>query len=134
MNEDNVIRLNEFINHPVAKVWKALTDPVLHAKWWAAGDVRAELGHKFELDMGGKFGKQPCQVIAVEIEKTLSYSFAPGTIDTTITWTLIAEGAGTRLLLEHKGFDLNSPLGKMAFSGMKEGWPTVLKRIEPLLA
>jgi uncharacterized protein YndB with AHSA1/START domain len=61
------------------------------------------------------------------------YSFAPGTLDTTITWRLQAEGEGTRLSLEHKGFDLDSPLGKAAFQGMGGGWPTVLARIEPVL-
>ena len=61
--------------------------------------------------MGGRFGKQPCEVIAAEPEKLLAYSFAPGTLNTTITWRLQPEGSGTRLFLEHKGFDLDSPLG-----------------------
>jgi hypothetical protein len=39
--ERGVIRLSQFIDHPPAKVWKALTDPETHAKWWAAGDVKA---------------------------------------------------------------------------------------------
>jgi uncharacterized protein YndB with AHSA1/START domain len=32
MIKPGVIRLSQFINHPPAKVWKALTDPSLHAK------------------------------------------------------------------------------------------------------
>ncbi len=82
----------------------------------------------------GQWGKQPCEVLAVEENKLLVYTFAPGTLDTTITWRLQAEGEGTRLFLEHKGFDLDSPLGKSAFQGMKEGWPKVLNRITPVLA
>jgi uncharacterized protein YndB with AHSA1/START domain len=78
----------------------------------------------------GKWGKQPCEVIAVDPERLLSYSFAPGTLNTTITWRLEAEGKGTRLHLEHSGFDLDSPMAKMAFDGMSGGWPTVLARIE----
>lgn len=50
-----------------------------------------------------------------------------------ITWHLHAEGEGTRLSLEHKGFDLDSPLGKAAFHGMGSGWPKVLARIEHAL-
>jgi uncharacterized protein YndB with AHSA1/START domain len=131
--EPGVIRLSQFIDHPPAKVWRALTDPGLHAKWWAKGDVRAEVGHRFTLDMGS-WGQQPCEVVAVEPEHLLSYSFAPGTLDTTITWRLEPEGHGTRLHLEHSGFDLDSPLGKMAFEGMGGGWPKVLERIAPTLA
>jgi len=132
MIERGLIRLTQFIPHPPARVWAALTDPALHAKWWAAGDVRPVVGHRFTLDMG-QWGRQPCEVLAVEHEKLLSYSFAPGTLDTTITWRLQAEGEGTRLSLEHNGFDLDSPLGKAAFEGMGGGWPKVLARMDSVL-
>jgi len=128
-----IIRLEQFIEHPPAKVWKALTDPTLHAKWWAPGDVRPVVGHRFTLDMGPRFGKQQCEVVAVETEKLLSYSFAPGTLNTTITWRLRPEGKGTRLFLEHKGFDLDSPMGKAAFEGMGGGWPKILTEIGPAI-
>ena len=128
MTEPGTIRLSHFINHPPAKVWKALTDPALHAKWWAAGDVKAEVGHRFTLDMG-QWGQQPCKLLAVEPERLLRYSFAPGTLDTVITWRLDPENSGTRLHLEHSGFDLDSPLAKQAFEGMGRGWPGLLKRI-----
>jgi uncharacterized protein YndB with AHSA1/START domain len=132
MTERGVIRLSRLINHPPAKVWKALTDPEIHAKWWAAGDVRPVVGHRFTLDMG-PWGQQPCEVLAVEPERLLSYSFAPGTLDSTITWRLEPEDDGTRLHLEHAGFDLDSPLGKKAFEGMGAGWPAVLERIAPAI-
>jgi len=132
MIEPGLIQLTRFIPHPPAKVWEALTDPAIHAAWWAAGDVRAVVGHRFTLDMG-QWGSQPCEVTTVEHERLLSYSFAPGTLNTTITWRLAAEGDGTRLSLEHKGFDLDSPLGKTAFHGMGSGWPGVISRLEGLL-
>jgi uncharacterized protein YndB with AHSA1/START domain len=132
MIQPGVIRLSQFIHHPPAKVWKALTDPAIHAKWWAAGDVKPVVGHCFTLDMG-PWGKQPCKVIAVEHERLLSYSFAPGTLDTTITWRLEPENSGTRLHLEQSGFDLNSPMGKTAFEGMGKGWPRILERIAAVI-
>ena len=134
MIQPGTITLVQHIDHPPAMVWKALTEPDLHARWWAAGDVRAVVGHRFELDMGAQFGKQPCEVLAVEKEKLLSYSFAPGTLNTTVTWRLQAEGKGTRLFLEHRGFDLDSPMGKAAFAGMGGGWPKILERIGAVLS
>jgi uncharacterized protein YndB with AHSA1/START domain len=128
MIEHGVIRLSQFIDHPPARVWQALTDPQLHAKWWAAGDIKAVVGHRFTLDMG-KWGQQPCEVIAVEPEMLLSYSFALGTLNTTIAWRLEPENSGTRLHLEQSGFDLDSPMGKMSFEGMSQGWPKILERI-----
>jgi uncharacterized protein YndB with AHSA1/START domain len=126
------IACDQFIAHPPAAVWRALTDPELHARWWAAGDVKAEVGHRFTLDMGS-WGQQKCEVLAVEPERLLRYSFAPGTLDSTITWRLEAEGTGTRLFLEHSGLDLDSPLGRQAHEGMGRGWPGVLGRIQGVL-
>lgn len=133
MTEPGLIRLTQFILQPPAKVWAALTEPDLHAKWWAAGDIRPVVGHCFTLDMG-PWGRQPCEVLVAENEKLLSYSFATGTLNTTITWQLQGEGEGTRLSLEHKGFDLGSPFGKTAFQGMGSGWPAVLAKIEQAFA
>ena len=73
MTQPGTIQLTQFIAHPPAKVWQALTDPALHARWWAAGDVRAEVGHRFTLDMG-QWGQQPCEVLAVELERLLVYT------------------------------------------------------------
>ena len=95
------IQCDQFIAHPPAAVWRVLTDPRLHAKWWAAGDVRPEVGHRFTLDMGS-WGQQPCEVLEVEPE---------------------------RLFLEHAGFDPDSPLAQKALIGMGNGWPGLLRRI-----
>ncbi|MCX5230000.1 SRPBCC domain-containing protein [Streptomyces sp. NBC_00233] len=113
-------------------VWRALTDPELHARRWAAGDVRAELGHRFALDMG-RCGHQECEVLAVEPERLLGHGFAPGTLDTTVTCRLEAEGTGTRPFLDHAGFDLDSPLGRAAFEGTGRGRPRLLRRVSPVL-
>lgn len=131
--EPGVIQLTQFIAYPPAKVWEALTDPAIRAQWWAAGDMQPVVGHRFTLDMGS-WGQQPCEVLAVEPERLLSYSFAQGTLDTTLTWRLEPEGEGTRLSFEHSGFDLDTPLGKTAYQGMGAGWPKVLERIAPALA
>jgi uncharacterized protein YndB with AHSA1/START domain len=132
LSQPGVIRMTQFIHHPPANVWQALTDPKIHAKWWAAGDVRAVVGHRFTLDMG-PWGKQPCEVTAVEPGRLFQYTFAPDTLNTTITWRLEPQESGTLVHLEHAGFDLESPAGKAAFEGMRNGWPQVLLRIAPTI-
>lgn len=133
MTEQPVIRCDQFLPHPPAVVWTALTDPDLLARWWAPGDVKPVVGHRFTLDMGG-WGVQPCEVTAVDPERLLSIRFAEETLDTVITWRLEPEGTGTRLLLEHGGFDLDSPMGRQAYEGMGKGWPGVLARIDRALS
>lgn len=130
--EPAAIRCDQFIPHPPAAVWRVLTDPDLHARWWAPGDVRPVVGHRFTLDMG-QWGHQPCEVLEVDPERLLRYSFAEGSLDSTITWSLHPEGSGTRLFLVHEGFDLGSPMGRTALEGMGRGWPGLLRRVETIL-
>jgi len=130
--EVGVIRLERVYPQAPSKVWRALTVPELVARWWAPGDIRAEVGHRFEMDMG-KWGKQPCEVLEVELERRFSYRFAEPTLNTVITWELAPESSGTRLTLVHQGFDLESPVGRRAYEGMKPGWPGILERIATVL-
>lgn len=133
MTADNTITCDTFLPHPPAAVWRALTDPELHARWWAAGDVKPVVGHRFTLDMG-EFGDQPCEVTEVDEQRLLAYRFAEGSLDTTITWRLEPEGTGTRLFLTHAGFDLDTPMGRQARAGMGNGWPKVLDHLGAVLA
>jgi len=132
MKEKAKIVLEHVYAQAPARVWRALTEPALVARWWAAGDIRAEVGHRFDMDMG-PWGKQPCEVLSVEPERLFRYRFAEPTLDTIITWQLAPEGNGTRLTLTHEGFDLDSPIGKRAFEGMKPGWPGIMAKIATVL-
>jgi uncharacterized protein YndB with AHSA1/START domain len=132
MTEAGMIECDEFLPHPPAVVWRALTDPELMARWWAAGDIRPVVGHRFSVDMG-QFGLQPCEVVAVDPGQMLRYRMGGGTIDTTVTWRLVPEGTGTRLFVTHAGFDLDSPLGRQAYDAMGKGWPIVVGRLAPVL-
>ncbi|GAB1642980.1 hypothetical protein KRMM14A1259_34030 [Krasilnikovia sp. MM14-A1259] len=105
-------------------MWRALTEPELLARWWAQGDIKPVVGHRFTLDMGA-WGMQQCEIVTVDPERMLRYTFAEGVLDTTITWRLEPEGAGTRLFLEHAGFAPDST----ALKGMGNGWPGILANL-----
>lgn len=125
------ITVDQFIAAPPATVWRALTEPDLVRRWWAEGDVSAEIGHEFTLDMPG-FGAQPCRILEAVPPERLVYTF---TTEWTLTWTLRAEGRGTRLLLEHSGFDLDDKRMSAAFERMGPGWrDVVLPRLAAVAA
>lgn len=132
MGGSGIIRLTQHIEQQPSRVWESLTDPSLVREWWASGDVRPVVGHHFTLDMGA-FGQQACEVLRVEPERVLVYSFGTDTLDTTITWLLEPSDGGTDLILEHAGFDLESEMGRRALQGMQAGWPSILSRIGPVL-
>ncbi|MGW4337999.1 SRPBCC family protein [Rhodococcus koreensis] len=125
------ISVDQFIAAPPAKVWRALTEPDLLARWWAAGDIAATVGHRFHLDMPG-WGAVPCEVVEVEPEQRFVYTF---TENWTLVWRLVPEGTGTRLFLDHSGFDLDDKRSRDAFERMGPGWrDTVLPRLAGVAA
>jgi uncharacterized protein YndB with AHSA1/START domain len=130
MPELAVIRCERRLKQSPAAVWKALTTPELVAKWWAPADIRAEVGHRFDIDMG-KWGVQPSEVVEVEVEKRLAYRFV---LDTLVTWELFSEDGGTRLVMTHTGLDLDSPMARQAYEGMSNGWPVILEKLDTLLS
>ena len=112
------ITVDQFVARPPTDVWRALTEPDLLARWWAAGDVAPVVGHEFTLDMG-PWGPAPCKVLEAAPPERFVHTF---TERWTLTWTLVPEGSGTRVLLEHRGFDLDDPQHRHAFDMMGPGW------------
>ena len=129
---ENAIRLERTFPHSPEAVWAALTTPELLARWWAAGDIAPVVGHRFTMDMGG-WGQQQCEVTTVEPGTSITFVFAEGALDTTITRTLEATESGTVLHFEHAGFNLDTPMGRQAIEGMGNGWPGLLARIDQVL-
>ncbi|MCV7413203.1 polyketide cyclase [Mycobacterium florentinum] len=116
------IRVDQFVGAPPERVWRLLTEPDLMRLWWAEGQVAAVVGHQFVLDMPG-YGKQACKVLEVDPPHRFVYTFTPAW---TLTWRLEPEGTGTRVFLEHSGFDLNDTRMAAAFDRMGPGWRDVV--------
>jgi uncharacterized protein YndB with AHSA1/START domain len=124
------IHVDEFLSHPAGRVWRALTDPELIARWLMPNDFKPVVGHRFTfrtdpVPQGGFDGIVHGEVLAVEPERLLRIAWRGGpTLDTTVTWTLVPEGTGTRLFLAHEGFDPDSPMEQFARRSMGGGWRT----------
>lgn len=115
------IETDQFLPHPPAAVWSALTSREQLAAWFMPNDFELTVGHQFTIDTG-QWGTTYCEVLDIEPQRLLRYSWRNGALDTVVTWRLVAEGTGTRLLLEHCGFDLDHPVQRFGFDGMSGGW------------
>ncbi len=95
-------------NYPPDLVWQALTDPDAIAEWLMDNDFKPVIGHKFQLRTKpgpGFDGITHCEVLEVEPSKILAYTFTGGGIDTVVRYRLEAIPNGTRLHVEHTGFE-----------------------------
>jgi uncharacterized protein YndB with AHSA1/START domain len=96
--------------HPPAKVWRALTEPDLIARW----GMRVE---GFSTEPGARFkffgtpnrawrGFIECEMLEAHAPSRLRYSWIDrdGGSPTYVTWQLAPNAGGTRLTFEHSGF------------------------------
>jgi uncharacterized protein YndB with AHSA1/START domain len=117
------IQIEAFYPHPPERIWKALTDPEAIAVWLMPNDFKPVVGHKFQFKTRprpGFDGTVHCEVLELDEPHRLSYTWAGGVLDTTVTFTLEPVPEGTRLTLEHSGF--TGARGLMAWSIMNRGW------------
>ncbi|MFI6901959.1 SRPBCC domain-containing protein [Nonomuraea sp. NPDC050394] len=131
MTDDlTAIRVDHFYAHPPAKVWRALTDPELMAKWLMPNSFRPEIGHEFTFTTEprpnvGFDGIVYCRVLEIEPGKLLKISWSDRKkADWTVSWRLEGEGRGTRVFLDHEGFDPDDPAQQFSRKIMGGGWRT----------
>lgn len=94
--------------YPPERVWRALTDPKALAEWLMENDFEARMGHEFQFrtkPAPGFDGIVRCKIVELDPPKRLSYSWEGGGMSTKVTFALEAVPGGTRLRLEHKGFE-----------------------------
>ena len=77
MNETSTEALSVVVEReipfPPEKIWRALTQPHLIEEWLMKNDFKPVVGHRFNLR--ADWGAVDCQVLAVEPNKTLSYTW-----------------------------------------------------------
>jgi uncharacterized protein YndB with AHSA1/START domain len=134
---DDVIHVDEFLPHRPERVWRALTDPEQLAAWLMPNDFAPAVGHRFTFRTDPKPGFDGivhCEVLDLEPPRLLRISWRGGGLDTTVTWTLVPEGRGTRMFLEHAGFDPDDAAQQQVRRILDGGWRShVLRRIEQVL-
>jgi uncharacterized protein YndB with AHSA1/START domain len=121
---------------PPEKLWRALTQPHLIEEWLMKNDFVPALGHRFNL-RGEWGGVLDCEVLAVEPNKTLSYTWdfahddAAYNLKSVVTFTLSPAGTGTHLRMEQSGF---RPDQRQAFGGAHAGWQQFFAKLEQILS
>jgi uncharacterized protein YndB with AHSA1/START domain len=125
---------------PPEKLWRALTQPLLIEEWLMKNDFKPAVGRRFNLRSNPRPDVDivlDCQVLAVEPNKTLSYTWnhvhddAAFNLQSVVTFTLTPTPTGTHLRMEQVGF---RPEQKQAYGGSRAGWRQFLTKLEQLVA
>ena len=117
------------IPFPPEKIWRALTQPHLIEEWLMKNDFKPVVDHRF--NFRGDWGSVNCQVMTVDPNKTLSYSWGAHGLGSVVTWTLTPTSTGTHLRMEQSGFRADQG---QAYHGARAGWPRFIAALEQVLA
>ncbi len=102
------VKIEAFYPHPVERVWRALTDREAMALWLMPNNFEPRPGHRFHFrtkPAPGFDGIVHCEVLEVVERERLSFTWKGGPVDTIVAFTLEPVANGTRLRLEHTGFE-----------------------------
>jgi uncharacterized protein YndB with AHSA1/START domain len=134
------IVIERVMPHPPEKIWRALTQGPLIEEWLMKNDFQPVVGHKFNFradPMPGWNGVTDCEVLIVEPNKRLSYSWnasgdeAANGLKTVVTWTLKPVKGGTLLRMEQSGFRAQD---EHFYRGAGFGWKKMVATLERVIA
>ena len=120
--------------HPVEKIWRALTQGALIKEWLMDNDFEPAVGHRFTFrstPMPNWNGIVECEVLVVETNKRLSYSWGSLGLGSVVVWTLVATEGGTLVRMEQSGF---RPDQEAAYKGANYGWQKFIAGLERVVA
>jgi uncharacterized protein YndB with AHSA1/START domain len=120
--------------HPPERVWRALTQGSLIKEWLMDNDFQPVVGHKFSFrstPVPNWDGVIHSEVLIVEPNKKLSYTWATLGLESLVSWTLAPTSTGTLLRMEHSGFASDQDA---AYKGATYGWRNFIGGLEKVVA
>jgi len=120
--------------HPPEKVWRALTQGPLIKEWLMDNDFQPVVGHKFNFrckPVPNWNGLIDSEVLVVEPNKKLSYSWSSMGLGSVVVWTLVPTNSGTLVRMEHSGF---APDQVAAYNGANYAWQKFIGNLEKVVA
>jgi uncharacterized protein YndB with AHSA1/START domain len=116
--------------HPPEKIWRALTERPLIEEWLMSNDFQPVVGHRFTFratPAPNWNGIIDSQVLEVEPNSRLSYSWGALGLGSVVTWTLTPTEGGTHVRMEQTGF---GPDQDAAYKGASYGWRKFIGNLE----
>ena len=134
MTTTRAVVIEKELPHSLEKVWRALTQGPLIKEWLMDNDFQPVVGHAFNFrstPLPTWNGVIDCEVLVVEPNKKLSYSWNAFGLESVVVWTLVATSGGTLVRMEQSGF---RPDQEASYQGATYGWRMFIRNLERVLA
>src|SRR5450432_3717167 len=132
MTADSIV-IEMFYPYPVEQVWAALTDRDALAVWLMPSDFEPRVGHRFTFRTTPDHnwnGIVYCEVVALDRLHRIAYTWRgePTQWETLVMFTIEPAEGGTRLVLEHSGFEAGGKVGWTVRDMLASGWNSKILR------
>jgi uncharacterized protein YndB with AHSA1/START domain len=127
IGEFYVVRFERRFNHPVERVWTALTDPEQLRQWLAIAEIDPIPGGRYQLHFENIEHTHIGRVIRYEPPHLFEHTFGDDA-NGVVRWELEADGDGCLLRLSHTVYESSQMANFMA------GWHAHLELFEALLS
>ncbi|MBT8183299.1 MAG: SRPBCC domain-containing protein [Eudoraea sp.] len=132
----DIISKEHTFNHPIDKVWNAISKAEEISAWFIKADFKAEPGYNYTFSSRGEDCTEITGVVQEANPYTLIYTWvvANNKAVTTVKWFLEESEQGTKLLLEHSG--ISNYKGETAvamFSSFDRGWANCISELTDYL-
>ena len=134
MTTTRSVVIEKELPYPPEKIWRALTQGALIKEWLMDNDFQPVVGHSFSFrakPVPNWNGVVDSQVLIVEPNQKLSYSWGSLGLESVVVWTLIATSGGTLVRMEHSGFRADQDA---AYKGATYGWQKFIGNLERVIA
>jgi uncharacterized protein YndB with AHSA1/START domain len=121
------------MQHSPGKVWRALTEGKLIDQWLMNNDFQPVVGHRFQFrstPVPNWDGIIKGEVLTVEPNSRLAYTWASMGMESVVTWTLTPTASGTHVRMEHAGFPSTE---SASYKGARYGWTNFIGKLEQVL-
>ena len=130
MSHDRRIEREAVYPHPPERVWRALVDPNELSAWLMPTNFAPEVGRDFVLETGQELGTIRGEVLEIDEPRLLRCRWSGVFGDTEVLFELFPEPEGTRLRVQHDGWD-DPAIAERA--GFDDGWNQKLTQDLPRL-
>jgi uncharacterized protein YndB with AHSA1/START domain len=134
MTNTRSVVIEKELPHAPEKIWRALTEGPLIQQWLMDNDLQPVVGHRFHFrstPVPQWNGVIDSEVLVIEPNRKLSYSWNALGLESVVVWTLDATSNGTLVRMEHSGFRDDQDA---AYKGAGYGWQKFFGGLERIVA